>query len=45
MAPLATYRLQLNSELGFAAAAALAPYLQRLGITHVYTSPILKARR
>jgi (1->4)-alpha-D-glucan 1-alpha-D-glucosylmutase len=42
--PLATYRLQLNSEFGFAAAAALAPYLQRLGITHVYTSPILKAR-
>ena len=43
-APLVTYRLQLNSELGFAAAAALAPYLKRLGITHVYTSPILKAR-
>jgi (1->4)-alpha-D-glucan 1-alpha-D-glucosylmutase len=43
-APLATYRLQLNSELSFATAAALAPYLQRLGITHVYTSPILKAR-
>jgi (1->4)-alpha-D-glucan 1-alpha-D-glucosylmutase len=43
-APLVTYRLQLNSELGFAAAAALAPYLRRLGITHVYTSPILKAR-
>ncbi|HEY3516649.1 MAG TPA: malto-oligosyltrehalose synthase, partial [Gammaproteobacteria bacterium] len=43
-APLATYRLQLNSQLGFTAAAALAPYLQRLGITHVYTSPILKAR-
>ena len=43
-APLATYRLQLNAELGFTAAAALAPYLQRLGVTHVYTSPILKAR-
>jgi (1->4)-alpha-D-glucan 1-alpha-D-glucosylmutase len=43
-APLATYRLQLNSELGFSAAAALAPYLQRLGVTHVYTSPVLKAR-
>ena len=43
-APLATYRLQLNAELGFAAAATLAPYLQRLGVTHVYTSPILKAR-
>ena len=43
-APLATYRLQLNSELGFATAASLAPYLQRLGISHVYTSPVLKAR-
>ncbi len=43
-APLATYRLQLNSEFGFAATAALAPYLRRLGITHVYTSSILKAR-
>ena len=42
--PRATYRLQLNSQFGFVAAAALAPYLQRLGITHVYTSPILKAR-
>jgi (1->4)-alpha-D-glucan 1-alpha-D-glucosylmutase len=42
--PLATYRLQLNAKLGFAAAAELAPYFQRLGITHVYTSPILKAR-
>src|SRR5262245_16183477 len=43
-APLVTYRLQLNSELGFSSAAALAPYLRRLDITHVYTSPILKAR-
>ena len=43
-APLATYRIQLNADLGFTAAAALAPYLQRLGISHVYTSPILKAR-
>jgi (1->4)-alpha-D-glucan 1-alpha-D-glucosylmutase len=42
--PLATYRLQLNSELTFTAAAALAPYLGQLGVTHVYTSPILKAR-
>ncbi|HET7923925.1 MAG TPA: malto-oligosyltrehalose synthase, partial [Rhodanobacteraceae bacterium] len=42
--PLVTYRLQLSSELGFTAAAALAPYFARLGITHVYTSPILKAR-
>jgi (1->4)-alpha-D-glucan 1-alpha-D-glucosylmutase len=42
--PRATYRLQLNSEFGFAAAARLAPYLRSLGVTHVYTSPILKAR-
>jgi (1->4)-alpha-D-glucan 1-alpha-D-glucosylmutase len=42
--PRATYRLQLNSAFGFAAAAALAPYLRRLCVTHVYTSPILKAR-
>jgi (1->4)-alpha-D-glucan 1-alpha-D-glucosylmutase len=42
--PRATYRLQLNAEFGFAAAATLAPYLRRLGVTHVYTSPILKAR-
>src|SRR5688572_9695001 len=42
-APRATYRLQLNSEFGFAAATELVPYLRRLGITHVYTSPILQA--
>ncbi len=43
-APRATYRLQLNAELGFSAAAALAPYLGALGISHVYCSSILKAR-
>jgi (1->4)-alpha-D-glucan 1-alpha-D-glucosylmutase len=43
-APLVTYRLQLNAALGFTAAAELASYFERLGITHVYTSPILKAR-
>jgi len=42
--PRATYRLQLNKEFGFAAAAAQAPYLAALGISHVYLSPILKAR-
>src|SRR5688572_33143704 len=42
--PRATYRLQLNSEFKFAAAAGLAKHLQRLGVTHVYISPILKAR-
>jgi (1->4)-alpha-D-glucan 1-alpha-D-glucosylmutase len=44
-APRATYRLQLNSDFTFKDAAALAPYLGRLGISHAYLSPILKARR
>ena len=42
--PLATYRLQLTKDFGFDAAAALVPYLRDLGITHLYTSPFLKAR-
>jgi (1->4)-alpha-D-glucan 1-alpha-D-glucosylmutase len=40
----ATYRLQFRKEFGFDQAAALAPYLARLGISHVYSSPFLKAR-
>jgi (1->4)-alpha-D-glucan 1-alpha-D-glucosylmutase len=42
--PRATYRLQFNKDFGFRDAAALAPYLARLGISHVYASPYLKAR-
>lgn len=42
--PRATYRLQFSKTFGFKAAAALAPYLARLGISHVYASPCLKAR-
>ncbi|KQW20935.1 glycosyl hydrolase [Afipia sp. Root123D2] len=42
--PLATYRLQLTADFNFAQAAAIAPYLKKLGITHVYASPFLKAR-
>jgi len=42
--PIATYRLQLTREFGFDAAAALAPYLKALGISHLYASPFLKAR-
>lgn len=42
--PLATYRLQLTADFGFDQAAAIAPYLKNLGITHVYASPFLKAR-
>ena len=42
--PRATYRLQFRKEFGFDQAAALAPYLARLGVSHVYASPYLKAR-
>lgn len=42
--PRATYRLQLTKDFTFDDAAALAPYLKELGITHLYASPFLKAR-
>jgi (1->4)-alpha-D-glucan 1-alpha-D-glucosylmutase len=42
--PHATYRLQFNRDFGFTQAAMLVPYLQRLGISHCYVSPFLKAR-
>jgi len=42
--PRATYRLQFHRDFTFRDAAVLAPYLQRLGISHCYASPYLKAR-
>jgi (1->4)-alpha-D-glucan 1-alpha-D-glucosylmutase len=42
--PRATYRLQLTGDYRFRDAAELAPYLARLGISHCYFSPYLKAR-
>ena len=42
--PRATYRVQLHGEFGFAAATALVPYWAGLGISHLYTSPLLRAR-
>ncbi|HKD10369.1 MAG TPA: malto-oligosyltrehalose synthase [Bryobacteraceae bacterium] len=44
MIPRATYRLQFNNDFSFVDAAAIAPYLARLGVSHVYASPWLKAR-
>jgi (1->4)-alpha-D-glucan 1-alpha-D-glucosylmutase len=43
--PIATYRLQLTAEFDFEAAAKTVPYLKALGITHVYASPFMKARK
>jgi (1->4)-alpha-D-glucan 1-alpha-D-glucosylmutase len=41
----ATYRLQLGPGLGFREARALVPYLRGLGVSHLYLSPSLQARR
>jgi (1->4)-alpha-D-glucan 1-alpha-D-glucosylmutase len=42
--PEATYRLQFHAGFTFQDAAHLAPYLEDLGVSHVYASPYLKAR-
>ncbi|CAN5316337.1 hypothetical protein BH10PLA2_BH10PLA2_10750 [soil metagenome] len=42
--PCATYRLQFNKNFTFAAAEALVGYLNDLGISEVYASPIQQAR-
>jgi (1->4)-alpha-D-glucan 1-alpha-D-glucosylmutase len=43
-APTATYRLQLNAEFGLRDAASLVEYLDLLGVSHLYLSPIFRAR-
>ncbi|HTY55027.1 MAG TPA: malto-oligosyltrehalose synthase, partial [Candidatus Binataceae bacterium] len=42
--PSATYRLQLNSGFTFAQAAEIVEYLDKLGISDCYISPIAQAR-
>jgi (1->4)-alpha-D-glucan 1-alpha-D-glucosylmutase len=39
-----TYRLQLLPHLDFRRARSLVPYLQKLGVSHLYLSPVLQAR-
>ncbi|WP_328394918.1 malto-oligosyltrehalose synthase [Streptomyces sp. NBC_00390] len=43
MTPTATYRLQLQPDFPFSAAAAAVPYLASLGISHLHLSPVLEA--
>lgn len=43
--PTATYRIQFRNGMTFDRAAAQIPYLQRLGISHLYASPIFTATR
>ena len=40
---IATYRLQINKDFTLDDAAAVAPYLHKLGISHIYLSPILES--
>ncbi len=43
--PLSSYRLQFNQNFTFDNARAILDYLHRLGISHIYASPIFKARK
>jgi (1->4)-alpha-D-glucan 1-alpha-D-glucosylmutase len=43
--PVATYRLQFNKNFTFNDATRILDYLQELGITEIYASPILTSRR
>ena len=41
--PRATYRLQFHKDFTFDDAVKIVPYLAKLGISHVYSSPIQAA--
>lgn len=40
-----TYRVQLTSEFTLDSAAEIVPYLSKLGISHIYLSPVLQAAK
>lgn len=44
MTPRATYRIQFHKDFPFGRAEEIVPYLARLGISHIYASPITTAR-
>lgn len=41
--PTATYRLQFRGGMTFDTAVDLVPYLKRLGVSHLYASPVFSA--
>jgi len=43
--PLSTYRVQFNRQFRFEHVRALVPYLEALGVTDLYASPIFMARK
>ena len=42
--PTSTYRLQFNRHFGFKDATGIIPYLQKLGISDIYSSPFFRSR-
>ena len=42
--PTATYRLQFNRHFTFKDATNIVPYLQKLGISDIYSSPFFRSR-
>ena len=42
--PSSTYRIQLSKAFTFDQAAACVPFLARLGISHLYLSPVYRSR-
>jgi (1->4)-alpha-D-glucan 1-alpha-D-glucosylmutase len=45
MTPTATYRLQFRNGMTFDRAIEIVPYLKRLGVSHLYASPIFTAAK
>ena len=43
--PSSTYRFQFHSTFGFSEATKSLEYLSDLGISHIYASPVFKARK
>jgi len=44
-APLSTYRLQFSPSFGFRRAEGLIPYLDSLGVSAIYASPVFRSRK
>lgn len=42
--PIATYRVQLHKDFTFRQARSLFPFLERIGISDLYASPVFRAR-
>ena len=43
--PSAVYRVQMHASMRFSDASGIVPYLHDLGISDLYSSTILQARR